>query len=198
MRQIVAIHGGDSFDSSDEYLKFLQNYKVESIDAFKPRKDWKSGLEDALGAECEVLLPRMPNGGNARFIEWKTWFEKMIPFLEDNVALIGHSLGGSFLAKYLASESFPKRISGLFLVAPPFTNSVEGTGEFVPGSDLSRVSAQVPNIFLYHSHDDPVVPYAEVEAFAKALPSATVRTFGDRGHFLSPDFPEILADINSL
>ena len=44
---------------------------------------------------------------NARYEEWKIWFERMIPFLNDNVILVGHSLGGIFFVKYLSENLLP-------------------------------------------------------------------------------------------
>src|SRR3989344_2355919 len=116
-RQIVVIHGGDIFATQDEYINFLRNYEI-NIERYKTGvDDWKPWLREILGNEYEVILPVMPNKTNARFEEWKLWFEKLLPFLNDEVILIGHSLGGSFLAKYLSENNFSKKIRGIFLVS---------------------------------------------------------------------------------
>ena len=44
-------------------------------------------------------------------------FEKALPYFGEENILIGHSLGGSFLLKYL-SEHFLENISQVHLVAP--------------------------------------------------------------------------------
>lgn len=111
MKQIVVIGGGDAFPTYDAYLSFLKNFKAENIDYFKETPNWKSSLQEVLGDEYEVLAPRMPNKSNAKYVEWEIWFEKMFPFLNGEVILVGHSLGASFLAKYLSEEQFPKRFS---------------------------------------------------------------------------------------
>ena len=141
----------------------------------------------------------MPNKINAKYNEWKLWFEKIAPLLDDEVALVGHSLGGSFLAKYLAENHFPKRIRGLFLVAAVHDSTPEDALlDFTPPSSLDKVNEQAGQIFLYHSSDDPVVPVKDVDAFRAALPQATVRLFQDRGHFTQSEFPELVADISLL
>src|SRR3970282_1495679 len=99
-RQVVVIGGEESFDSYKDYLAYLKNVEV-SLDKFKPQKDWKDTLSNKLGKNYEVLVLRMPNKTNARYREWKIWFERVIPFLRNGVILICHSLGGMFLAKYL-------------------------------------------------------------------------------------------------
>ncbi|MGD0328779.1 MAG: alpha/beta hydrolase [Minisyncoccia bacterium] len=202
MKTIAVIHGGDEFPTYEAYLLFLRNFKVESVDYFKERKDWKTNLQAALGneyEECNVLLPQMPNKKYAKYQEWKIWFEKLFPFLNDKVILIGHSLGASFLAKYLSEERFPKKILATFLVAGPY--DTDDTGRLVefalPGS-LALFEQQGGKIFLYHSKDDPFVRFSEFAKYQKALPRAKVSIFKDRKHFNQESFPELVTDIQSL
>ena len=194
MQQVVVIHGGDSFTTYEEYLDYLKDFPIE----LEGGKGWKSGLSEALGPAYQVILPRMPNAMNARYAEWKLWFEKYFPYLEDGVILVGHSLGGSFLAKYLSEELYPKKIKALMLVAAPLDGPVEGSGDFLITKPLAPLENQVERIFLYHSTDDEIVPYAECEKYRAQLPKAEARTFTDRGHFLTEEFPELVADLKGL
>ena len=66
----------------------------------------------------------MPLQDNAKYEEWKILFERYIPHLKDNVILMGNSLGGIFLAKYLSENKFPKKILSTYLTCPPFDNTV--------------------------------------------------------------------------
>ncbi|OGG73069.1 hypothetical protein A3A38_01830 [Candidatus Kaiserbacteria bacterium RIFCSPLOWO2_01_FULL_53_17] len=199
-QQVVVIHGGDSFPAYDAYLSYLKNFKVDSIDSFRPKKDWKTSLPETLGGEYDVLLPRMPNKNNARYLAWKLWFEKMIPFLNDEVILVGHSLGASFLVHYLSEEQFPRRIRATLLVAAPYSIDMGAgtTPEFTAPDSLALLEKQGGKILLYHSKDDLVVPFSELAKYQKALPSATARAFNDRQHFNQESFPELVADIQSL
>lgn len=140
----------------------------------------------------------MPNAQNARYFEWKLWFEKYIPLLNDEVILIGHSFGGSFLAKYLSEESFPKKIRATFIIAAPYDRDSEReVVEFVLPESLALLESQGGKIHLYHSKDDPVVDFSELQKYIDALPEATVKTFEDRGHFNQETFPEIVEDIEA-
>lgn len=196
MKQVLVIHGGDSFATYEEYLNDLREHEVTIDDQ---SKGWKSLLAEALGATYQVILPRMPNATNARFLEWKIWFEKYLHLLNDDVLLVGHSLGGSFLAKYLATEEPARRIRGTFLVAAPYaTDGGRALVEFDVPQSLSKFEAQGGELFLYHSTDDPIVTYAESIKFKQALPRARFRSFSNRGHFLQSTFPELVEDIRSL
>ncbi|EKE20593.1 MAG: hypothetical protein ACD_7C00516G0002 [uncultured bacterium] len=81
-KQIVYIHGGDSFDSHEDYIKYLKETEF-SLDWFVQKKKWKTSLAEELGDEFQILMPDMPNKFNAVYEEWKIWFEKMMPFIND-------------------------------------------------------------------------------------------------------------------
>lgn len=197
-KQIVAIHGGDTFEKYEDYIADLKN-KAITLDRLLSR-DWKANLQNDLGEDYEVILPRMPNPNNARYAEWKIVFDKIVPLLDDEIIFIGHSLGGIFLAKYLSEESVPKKITAVFLVAAPYNTGSEWdrNTDFVLPHDLSEFSHQVPHIFIYHSKDDPVVPFSDCLEYQKALPKAQVKTFEDRQHFNQENLPEIVDNIKAL
>ena len=198
-KQVVVIHGGDTFETYEKYLDFLRSFEIDSLDYFT-HKSWKSSLQEKLGAEFEVILPRMPNKINAKYLEWRIWFEKLVPLLNPEVILVGHSMGGIFLAKYLSENNFPKKILGTFLVSAPYdAETFEYTlVDFVLPADLKKFEEQGGKIYLYHSTDDDVVPFDNLEKYKKQLPSATARVFEDRGHFNQEDFPELVQDILNI
>ena len=111
MRQILIIHGGDSFSSYEEYLHNLKQTEL-TYDRLLQKRRWKDNIIDTF-PEADVLTPQMPNSANAQYDEWTIWFEKILPLLGDNVSIIGHSLGAMFLAKYLHSQPLHKPIKQL-------------------------------------------------------------------------------------
>jgi predicted alpha/beta hydrolase family esterase len=122
--------------------------------------------------------------------------------MDDGVILVGHSLGGTFLAKYLSSEHCPKKVKAAFLIAPCYDETGEGNreylGGFLPPKDKRLFTEQVKEIFIYHSEDDDVVPFSSLADYQRDLPDATYRVFTDRGHFLQEEFPELIEDIHQL
>ncbi len=196
-KQVVIISGGDTFETYEEYMDFLRDFEID-IERYKSDKsDWKPWLRKALGEDYEVILPIMPNRSNAQFNEWKIWFEKLIPFLRDGVVLIGHSLGGIFLSKYLSENQFPKKIKAVFLVSAVYDKDEEGYGA-ASFSLPDQLNLQTDKIYLYHSKDDQVVSFSALEQYKKALPKAQTRIFKDKGHFNQSEFPELAQDIKVL
>lgn len=198
-QQVVAIHGGTSFDTYEEYIAFIKTREL-TLEKLTQGEDWKASLPQELGEAFQVLLPKMPNGTNVRYAEWSMWLERCIPFIQDDVILIGHSLGGTFLAKYLSENIFPKSIKATFLVAAPFndTSTVESLTDFALPESLEKLAAQGGAMYLVHSKDDPVVPFEQVEQYQEALSGAQKMIFDDRGHFNQKHFPELVRLIQSL
>lgn len=194
MKQILIIHGGDSFSSYDAYIRSLRSLEI-SYDRLRPQKKWKTWLVEQL-PEADVLLPTFPNGSNAVYDEWVIYFEKLLPFLNDEVYLIGHSLGAMFLAKYLNEAPLNKPVKKLLLVAGGYDDeSMEDLGSFKVTS-AKNLPQSADEIHLFHSKDDPVVPYSELAKFQADLPDAIIHSFENRGHFLDESFPELLAILN--
>jgi uncharacterized protein len=198
-RQVVVIHGGTSFDSYEDYIAFIKTREL-TLEKLRESYDWKASLQRELGDDFDVLQPRMPNGTNARFEEWKLWFERCAKLLDDGVILVGHSLGGIFLAKYLSENSFPKKIKATVLVAAPFddVSTDEKLTEFALPASLEKFAEQGGSIHIVHSKDDPVVPFHDVAKYLNQLTEARDFVFDDRGHFNQEEFPELIRLIREL
>ncbi len=200
-QQVIFIHGGHASDSHEEYLQTLRTTPLRDVFT-EPKLKWSQNLRNLLGEAFEVAMPIMPNKYHADYEIWKIWFLRYLEACNDGVILVGHSLGGIFLAKFLCENKSPRTIAGLHLVAAVASyegRRVSGLTSFSFNNvDLSNVSGQVSNIHLYHSTDDTVVPYEHVLAFQAAWPKAKLHTFTDRGHFLQEDFPELVSFIKEL
>jgi predicted alpha/beta hydrolase family esterase len=114
------------------------------------------------------------------------------------VIFVGHSLGGSVLLKYLAEGSYRKPVRGLFLVSVPNWGP-EGWAydEFAVPQDIgSRLPEST--IFLYHSRNDPEVPFAHLAYYQDRLQTATARPIEGSEHSFVEGLPTLVDDIKSL
>lgn len=198
-KQIIAIHGGESYLRYDKYLEGLESKEVDRVPVEYP-KGWRQNLPDDLGEDYEVFMPSMPNKQNAKYAEWKIWFEKYMEFIDQEVILVGHSLGAMFLARYLGENTPPKRVSSLHLVGGAYERMVEAShddgGDFyTEKKNFLHIGEVVDAVHIYHSKDDDIVPYKKAFILGQSLPEAEFITFQDRGHFLQEHFPELIERI---
>jgi predicted alpha/beta hydrolase family esterase len=197
MKQVIVIHGGTTFSTYEKYLDYLRT-KTIHVDRLTHKSTWKDQLQANLGDEYQVLLPTMPNGTNARYSEWKLWFDRISKVIEDDCILIGHSLGAVFLAKYLSETSFSKKISATILIAAPYHDeTIEDLTEFKIEQLSSKLDEQAGRIIFFNGLDDPIIPPSEIDCYRKELPDAEYNIISASDHFVRTDFPELLSAIRS-
>jgi uncharacterized protein len=138
----------------------------------------------------------MPQPNDPQYRRWARRIATLVAGVTSPV-LVGHSFGASVLLKYLAEATPRPSLSGLFLVATPFWGP--NFPEFALPPDFGVRLRDVSPVCLYHSRDDPEVPFEHLEHYRRALPRAIVRALDGRGHeFDQPEFPELTADIELI
>ena len=159
-----------------------------------------ASLQNALGFGYDVHYPKMPEEDSVTYADWKAPIERELATLDDEIILVGHSVGGSVLMKYLFEEQIDKPITSLFLLATPFWGADEfwKWDEVRLPEDVAAKLASIPRIFLYHSRDDDTVPFAHLALYAAKLPQATIREFDERGHQFENDLAEVAEDIGRV
>ncbi len=198
--QIFLIHGGNTFRNQKDYLHYLKTRKISLL---SKNLGWAQNyLDKELGEKFEIIRPRMPLQDNAKYNEWKICFERYFPYLKNNIILIGNSLGGIFLAKYLSENKFPKKILSTYLTCPPFDNTMHTEEELVGGfklkSNLSLLEKNSNKLTLMFSKDDDVVPVSHAEKYRQKLPTAKIIIYKSKnGHFKISKFPEIVKMIKN-
>ena len=187
-----------TFKNKKDYIFYLKNRPVN----IEKKEYWSAEYFDKKLADFDIIRPRMPLQDNAKYEDWRIYFERFIPELNNNVILIGSSLGGIFLAKYLSENNFPKKIKALFLVAPPYDANMSEedlVGGFRLKSDLSLIEKNVKNIHFFFSEDDLVVTPYHAKQYAKKLKNAKITYCSNKnGHFRVSEFPEIVKEIKLL
>ncbi len=203
-RQIIYIHGGDSFARREDFLTYLKTTPLRDPLGERTVR-WPDTLRTDLGPDYEVYMPTMPNKFNARFDEWVIWMERYLDLVEDGVILIGWSLGGMFLAKYLSETPLKKQVAAAYLLAAPGGEFVDTNGsggdciDFRPHPRaVATLSTLIPRLEIWQSEDDFVVPASEVEWYRTHVPGATITIFKDKNHFLVESLPELIASIKAI
>jgi len=200
--QILFIHGGMTFKNRKDYLHFLKTREVSLEKRFRWYEEY---LSSKLGRKFQIILPRMPQSDDAKYEDWAIHFQRLIPLLKGKLILIGVSLGGIFLAKYLSEHKFPKKILATYLICPPYDNTLpteDLVGGFKLKSDLSRLQKNSPRLTLLFAQHDDVVPISQAKKFVAKLPQAKIIIYKHiKGHFKVTKFPEIVrmikADVNN-
>jgi predicted alpha/beta hydrolase family esterase len=179
-RQVVFIHGGGQ-------------------EAFEEDKKLATSLQDVLGASYDVRYPEMPDADSPEYEAWKERIAKELATLDGEGILVGHSLGGSILLKFLSEENVENPVAGLFLIAVPFWGAADWEVSEYALQDgfASKLPRELP-VFLYHSRDDDVVPFAHLALYTEKLAQPTIREFDGRGHQFNDDLTEVARDIQRL
>ena len=156
-----------------------------------------ASLRDALGPSYEVRYPRMPLEEGAQYSDWTARIAAALPPRGDKVVLVGHSVGGSVLPRYLCEKPVEASVTGLFVIAAPFWGADDfwDWDEARLPADAAERLAGVPRIFLYHSRDDEVVPFSHLALYSARLPLATIHPIDIGGHQLDNDLAAVAHDI---
>ena len=156
-------------------------------------------IKSELGLEYELRYPQMPDPENPHYAAWKELINEEMQELGSSLILIGHSLGGSVLIKYLSEETCEKRIEGLFLIAAPFFGTRDWkVHEYLLNKNFAEKLPKTSGIYLYHSTNDEVVPYSHLNSYVEKLPGAIVRSFECSLHLFSRGIPILISDIKNL
>lgn len=156
-------------------------------------------LEESLGPDFEVVAPEMPDAEtDPRYLPWRDRIDAELRAMDGSVVLVGHSLGGSVLLKYLAEGPPPQPISGLFLVSTPWWGP-EGWAydEFAVPDDFASQLPDIPT-FIYHCREDPEVPFTHLALYKERLPNAKSRPVDGSDHSFTNGLPELITDIRDV
>jgi predicted alpha/beta hydrolase family esterase len=195
-KQVILVRGWEAKENYKDFYDFVEKeeynpYKLET-------KRWNRNLWKILWEEYEIFS--IPNI-NKRFADYRAWkitFEKVFPFLENDVIFIGHSLGWTFLTKYFEENNkILEKTKKIILVASWFRDNKtwEILWTFNFDKKLENLKKIQDKIIIFASKDDFLVPFEHFEEFNRALPKAQYKVFENKGHFLQEDFPELIEEI---
>lgn len=188
MKTLIFIHGWESFIQEDDYQKFLVDTYIDwQRETWSPdpktswvqeiAKKWHTGGN-------QVFMPVLPNKQNARYRDWKIVFEWILSMMkpEDEITLIGWSLGGCFLLKYFSEvRYFGYKINQIHLLAACISE-----GDFTAPDNYQYLQQVASHVHVWHAEDDAVVPFLVGQELSRILPAAQTHFFTSEkwyGHF---------------
>lgn len=157
-------------------------------------------LKAELGSGFQVIAPKMPDPEDPQYAAWKVKLKEEIAALDDGAVLVGHSIGGSALFKFLSEEELGKSFAKVITIAAPFwgINSDWELENFTLAENFVSRSSLLPDVVLFHSIDDDTVPYNHLEKYLENIPSATVRQLPGSDHVFQEGLEELVAEIRKV
>jgi uncharacterized protein len=153
-------------------------------------------LKSKLSDEFEILFPIIEKPKSPTYEKFKKMFAVAFAKITEPVILIGHSLGGSTLLKYLSEEKPAISTSALFLISTPHWKS--NMKEFELKTNFQAFLKDIPTVFLYHCKNDTDVPFENLKFYEDSFKTSIVRELPGKEHTFSKGLPELVADIKSL
>lgn len=115
----------------------------------------------------QVFVPHLPGGYFPKKTNWIKIIESYNP--DENWILIGHSLGGVAILKYL--ENSKKPVHQVILIASPFDSMKFGALDnfFDGGFNWEKIQSNCPKFDILNEDADPAVPLDHGEKYANSL-----------------------------
>jgi predicted alpha/beta hydrolase family esterase len=171
-----------------------------SAGAYAADKKLVASLRKNLGRGYKVRYPEMPDEEEADYAAWSERIARELADMPPRPAVVGHSIGGSVLIRWLVEGRNRVPLGPVFLVSlpfwhdHPFWNWPEAQ---LPADAGERLPPDL-ELFIYHGGADDFVPPEHAERHAELLPSSTLRILPGRDHQLNDDLHEIAAEIRRL
>lgn len=162
-----------------------------------PESDWYPWLKKKLENNgYKVLVPVMPDPDHPKIEPWVKALREAVGRPDEQTLLIGHSIGGQTIVRYLSALSGHEKFAGVLLVTPWVTLLPAA----LPDDDYRSTGAPWLNVPInwesarrravkfkaVFSDDDPYVPMADSETFKEKL-GAEITILHSKGHLTAEE-----------
>lgn len=153
-------------------------------------------LKSELGDSYHILFPLIEDPKAPTYAMWKAMFDAQFAALTQPVILIGHSLGGSMLIKYLSEERPGNSIAGLYLIAiPQWGHDGWDMADFALRAHFETALPHLGPVFFYHGIHDPVVPFGHLSFYKRYFATAVFREPNLSDHAFAQGLPQLADDL---
>ncbi|KKR07426.1 MAG: hypothetical protein UT43_C0027G0005 [Parcubacteria group bacterium GW2011_GWC1_39_29] len=182
MKTAIIIHG---MPSKEEYLN--------PTNPSASHNHWFPWLQRQLILNGVLAqTPEMPTPYEARYEEWCSVLEQF--HINEDTILVGHSLGGGFLVRWLSENK--TKVGRVVLVAPWLDPNKELTTGFFNFSIDPELANRTKGLTVFISDDDDQEELTSSEILKNTVPGLNVKEFTGKGHFIlqhmgTNEFPEL-------
>lgn len=170
----------------------------------EPNGGWRPWLMGELTKKdiYACALP-MPNPEAPVKEEWIKTISNATGQPNEEIFLVGHSLGVPAILRYLETLSVGQKIGGAVLVSGPFSiiqkNGYECVNKFLENSfDFKHIKNVCNNFVVVHGSDDQMVSFNDAEQISKNLACELVSVPGGKHLNGSAGFYEVPQILSSL
>ena len=159
-----------------------------------PQACWYTWLKYELEARgYDVMVPAMPEPDVPKIEPWVATLQQLLPNPNEDVLLVGHSVGCQAILRYMAELSDEQSVGQVILVAPwthlinldPESQQIAKLWLETP-LDWDKIKAHCGSFVALFSDDDEWVPLTEEKIFREKL-GAETRVLHQMGHFDAVD-----------
>lgn len=150
-----------------------------------PNENWLPWIKTQLeGKGYKVIVPQFPTPEGQTLENWFAVLDQQQPIEEDSI-LIGHSAGATFVLRALEELDHPVKLACVVgTILGPMNNEFDAMVQsFIEKSfDWERIKSNAQKMIVFHSEDDPYVPFAYGQQVELHL-SAEAHFSESAGHF---------------
>lgn len=156
-------------------------------------------LQENLGNEYAINYPELESEEAAPDFGWIKQIDQQVSEMQNDVIIVGHSLGASILLRYLSENPASKKIKGIFLIATPYWSGNEDwkTGLKLQEGFADKLPDGMP-LFFYHCKDDEVAPFSHFGYYKQKVKQANFHEIESGGHQLNNNLAIVAQDIKLL
>ena len=164
-----------------------------------PTKNFWPWLIDELKKRGhDVVAPQLPDAENPDEQAWNEALLEEVKQVNDEVIVIGHSLGGAMALRFLEAVEARSTPKACLLISTPWMiRSEKFRGFFMSELDFEVLMWKVSRFAILHSREDDVIPFDHAEKYEKVLHAKLFAVDG-AGHFQGESYPEMLKVIDEL
>jgi len=138
---------------------------------------WYKWLDDKMtGRDLRVLRPEFPGGDLQTFDSWMNVMAKHEKEIGNNTIVVGHSLGGMLLARWLETHTIG---AAVFVAAPSHeepelwshvpSRPEEASEFFTRTPDWEKIRSRARIFRLFYGDNDVLIPLDHAETYSREL-----------------------------